>query len=63
MPPSLSELKVTPSFFFFFKIPDDVTASTLYVLMYISEYDMKKKKQIRKSAIAKNSQTALIFDD
>ena len=27
MPPSLSELKVTPSFCFAFKIPDDVTAS------------------------------------
>ena len=28
MPPSLSELKVTPSFCFAFKIPDDVTASS-----------------------------------
>ena len=27
MPPSLSELKVTPSFCFAFKIPDDVAAS------------------------------------
>ena len=27
MPPSLSELKVLPSFCFAFKIPDDVTAS------------------------------------
>ena len=30
MPPSLSELKVTPSFCFAFKIPDDVTASNIY---------------------------------
>ena len=30
MPPSLSELKVIPSFCFAFKIPDDVTASTVY---------------------------------
>ena len=30
MPPSLSELKVLPSFCFAFKIPDDVAASTLY---------------------------------
>ena len=30
MPPSLSELKVTPSFCFAFKIPDDVTASSIY---------------------------------
>ena len=28
MPPSLSELKVTPSFCFPFKIPDDPTATT-----------------------------------
>ena len=31
MPPSLSELKVLPSFCFAFKIPDDVTASSIYV--------------------------------
>ena len=30
MPPSLSELKVLPSFCFAFKIPDDVAASTAY---------------------------------
>ena len=28
--PSLSELKVTPSFCFAFKIPDNVTASNIY---------------------------------
>ena len=31
MPPSLSELKVTPSFCFTFKIPDNVTASIIYL--------------------------------
>ena len=31
MPPSLSELKVLPSFCFAFKIPDDVAASTLAI--------------------------------
>ena len=31
MPPSLSELKVTPSFCFAFKIPNDPTATTMYV--------------------------------
>ena len=31
MPPSLSELKVTPSFCFPFKIPDDPTATNIYV--------------------------------
>ena len=30
MPPSLSELKVLPSFCFTFKIPDDVAASTVF---------------------------------
>ena len=30
MPPNLWELKVTPSFCFAFKIPDDVTATNLY---------------------------------
>ena len=30
MPPSLSELKVIPSFCFAFKIPDDVTATNTY---------------------------------
>ena len=31
MPPSLSELKVTPSFCFAFKIPDDVAPSNMYI--------------------------------
>ena len=31
MPPSLSELKVTPSFCFPIKIPDDPTASNEYL--------------------------------
>ena len=31
MPPSSSELKVTPSFCFPFKIPDDLTASSRYL--------------------------------
>ena len=33
MPPSLSELKVLPSFCFSFKIPDNVAASNLYVCL------------------------------
>ena len=36
MPPSLSELKVTPSFCFPFKIPDDPTATSKYVLRNVS---------------------------
>ena len=35
MPPSLSELKVTPSFCFAFKIPDDVTASSTYIYFLV----------------------------
>ena len=37
MPPSLSELLVTPSFCFAFKIPDDVTAS-IYMYMCCIHY-------------------------
>ena len=37
MLPTLSELKVLPSFCFAFKIPDNVTASIVY--MYISGWD------------------------
>ena len=35
MPPSLSELKVLPSFCFAFKIPDDVAVTTNYVYIFI----------------------------
>jgi hypothetical protein len=41
MPPSLSELKAIPSFCFAFKIPDDLTATNVYVwfdLMCIRRY-------------------------
>ena len=41
MPPSLSELKVTPSFCFAFKIPDDVTASNKYVHDTSNENNIK----------------------
>ena len=46
MPPSLSELKVLPSFCFAFKIPDDVAVTIIYkginpmgllVLFYLSQ--------------------------
>ena len=33
MPPSLSELKVEPSFCFPFKIPDDPTASNKHIVL------------------------------
>ena len=35
MSPSLSESKVTPNFCFAFKIPDDVTASTMYSVHWL----------------------------
>ena len=40
MPPSLSELKVLPSFCFAFKIPDDVAASIAYPMdrSFVFEY-------------------------
>ena len=34
MPPSLSELKVTPSFRFAFKIPDDRAVTRLFIVVY-----------------------------
>ena len=34
MPPSLSELKVIHSFCFAFKIPDDVTATNIHIIIY-----------------------------
>ena len=34
MPPSLSELKVIPSLCFPFKIPDDPTATNIYIYIY-----------------------------
>ena len=36
MRPSLSELKVLPSFCFAFKIPDDVAASIIYSMIKLS---------------------------
>ena len=41
MPPSLSELKVTPSFCFPFKIPDDPTATTNYHLVLLMVADVE----------------------
>ena len=38
MPPSLSELKVIPSFCFAFKILDDVTATSTEVCLTFSSY-------------------------
>ena len=35
MPPSLSELKVTPSFCFPFKIPDDLTATIIQSVFFV----------------------------
>ena len=40
MPPSLSELKVTPSFCFAFKIPDDPTTSNIYVLKFLLSHTL-----------------------
>ena len=38
MPPSLSEAKVTPSFCFPFKIPDNPTATNIYFQMKRLQY-------------------------
>ena len=44
MPPSLSELKVLPSFCFAFKIPDDVAASINYT---VTNYKFLKREKIK----------------
>ena len=41
MPPSL---KVIPSFYFAFKIPDDVTATTTYNISKRAHFEAKAKK-------------------
>ena len=41
MPPSLSELKVTPSFCFPNMIPDDPTASTMYIQENFFDLDLE----------------------
>ena len=41
MPPSLSELKATPSFCFPFKIPDNPTATRLYIMAVQNHRDKK----------------------
>ena len=43
MPPSLSEFKVLPSFYFAFKIPDDVAASSKYHYNCLSFLDIIEK--------------------
>ena len=42
MPPSLSELKVTPTFCFAFKIPDDPTATIKHTENNISKVKLRK---------------------
>ena len=50
MPPSLSELKVTPSFCFAFKIRDDVAASNIYsLLLWVSRsFDLGDLRDLRR---------------
>ena len=46
MPPSLSELKVLPSFCFTFKISDDVAASSNYTSTIVTMATIKKDLKI-----------------
>ena len=54
MPPSLSELKVTPSFCFAFKIPDDRAASTLYSnpRIYMKKLNIEEEEKAREVFVA-----------
>ena len=40
MPPSLSELKVLPSFCFAFKIPDDMAASNIHLFPALRNFQV-----------------------
>ena len=51
MPPSLSKLKVTPSFCFPFKIPDDPTATTLDHVELLELYSHEFKLSVDSSDI------------
>ena len=44
--PTLSELKVTPSFYFPFKIPDDPTATSTNIAKYILDTNRSKDTKI-----------------
>ena len=48
MPPSLSELKVRPSFCFAFKIPENVTTTIIHtvIVQIIREYSVKRKENV-----------------
>ena len=46
MPPSLSEIKVIPSFCFTFKIPEDVTATIIYSFS-LTNFDLWTKLYIQ----------------
>ena len=59
MPPSLSELKVTPSFCFAFKIPNDPTATKLYLGSCL--YEMSGSFSFSSLLINQVAVTMLIF--
>ena len=51
MPPSLSELKVLPSFCFAFKIPDNVAASNvLHILIRLRCESLTMKERLKSSS-------------
>ena len=50
MPPSLSELKVLPSFCFAFKIPDDVAVTSIY-----REFGIHEKSVLHNFCLSKSS--------
>ena len=67
MPPGLSELKVTPSFCFAFKIPDDRAVTITYITLEIFKGDQKKSGakpkglQLSKDQITSSQRGILIY--
>ena len=58
MPPSLSELKVLPSFCFAFKIPDDRAVTNIYMRVLYRE--SQKEYRHKQSRIVSYSPLALL---
>ena len=61
MPPSLSELKVLPSFCFAFKIPDDVTVTNIQSVSTQNAYSAQMNVAIY--TIIKPSNLTQIFEN
>ena len=65
MPPSLSELKVSPSFCFPFKIPDDPTATIIYIFRKVPfiHHFIEKVDKFSNTAVTVLISTSLLLGE